>query len=300
MSSSVPSGSSSGRSPDAATSDPTAQGRIRDALRQIEADNAVRVLYAVESGSRAWGFASADSDFDVRFVYAHRPEWYLSVQRRRDVIEQPHNGDLDLSGWDLPKALGLLGKSNPPLLEWLRSPIVYMEVGSLATRMRELAERYASPSACLHHYLHMAENNHREYLRGERVWLKKYFYVLRPVLACRWIEERGTLPPMEFEALAADHLPEELRWAVDELLGRKRAGEELTVGPRIPAVSDFLGEELRRLAEVAHACGRAESPDHDELDHHLREVLRETWAARVRPGPEPASHYRPMSPKECQ
>lgn len=273
--------SRSGRLPHVTTATLTAPERIRDALRQTESDNEVRVLYAVESGSRAWGFASADSDYDVRFVYAHRPEWYLSVQRRRDVIERPPDDDLDISGWDLPKALGLLGKSNPPLLEWLRSPIVYREVGSLAPRMRELAERFASPTACLHHYRHMAENNHREYLQGERVWLKKYFYVLRPVLACRWIEAHGTLPPVEFETLAVDRLPEDLRQAVDDLLCRKRAGEELTVGPRIPAVSDFLGEELHRLAEVARALGRGESPDHDEVDMLLREALRETWVARI-------------------
>jgi uncharacterized protein len=254
---------------------------IRDALCRIELDEEVRVLYAVESGSRAWGFASADSDYDVRFVYAHRPEWYVSVQRRRDVIERPLDRDLDVSGWDLPKALGLFGKSNPPLLEWLRSPIVYLETGSLAERVRELAERFASPSACLHHYRHMAENNHREYLQGERVWLKKYFYVLRPVLACRWIEAHRTLPPVEFETLAEDRLPESLKQAVDDLLRRKRAGEELTVGPRIPAVSDFLDAELRRLAQVTRPPGRGELPDREELDALLREILRETWASRI-------------------
>jgi predicted nucleotidyltransferase len=100
---------------------------IRESLDQIENDERVRVLYAVESGSRAWGFASADSDWDVRFIYARRADWYLSVQRRRDVLEYTLSNGLDMSGWDLRKALGLFAKLNPPLLEWIRSPIVYRE-----------------------------------------------------------------------------------------------------------------------------------------------------------------------------
>src|SRR6201990_2789542 len=99
--------------------------RVRDALAQVEAERHVRVLYACESGSRAWGFASRDSDYDVRFLYVHEPDWYLSVQDRRDVIEEPLSDELDVSGWELRKALRLLRKSNPPLLEWLKSPFVY-------------------------------------------------------------------------------------------------------------------------------------------------------------------------------
>ncbi|MCE9610243.1 MAG: nucleotidyltransferase domain-containing protein [Chthoniobacter sp.] len=99
--------------------------RVRHALAQVEAERNVRVLFACESGSRAWGFASRDSDYDVRFLYVHRRDWYLSVEDRRDVIEQPIADDLDVSGWELRKALRLLRKSNPPLLEWLKSPVVY-------------------------------------------------------------------------------------------------------------------------------------------------------------------------------
>jgi predicted nucleotidyltransferase/plasmid maintenance system antidote protein VapI len=253
--------------------------RIRDALARIEVDRDVRVVYAVESGSRAWGFASVDSDYDVRFIYAHRPEWYLTTQRRSDVIERPMEDDLDISGWDLPKALRLLGKSNPPLFEWLRSPTVYVESGPLAQRMRDLTDRFSSPVACMYHYLHMAERNFREYLQGEQVWLKKYFYVLRPVLAGRWIEGHDTLPPVEFERLADEVLPRQLRMPVADLLERKRAGEELVRGPRIPVLSDFLAEETARLSEVARGQERAKPLDRDELDDLMREILRETWVA---------------------
>src|SRR5436189_1813350 len=98
---------------------------IKKELRRIEEQLEIKVLYAVESGSRAWGFASTDSDWDVRFLYARCPEWYLSVQDRRDVLEYPISEGLDVSGWDIRKALVLFARSNPPLMEWLRSPIVY-------------------------------------------------------------------------------------------------------------------------------------------------------------------------------
>ena len=137
-----------------------------------------------QSGSRAWGFASRDSDYDVRFLYVHRQDWYLSVEDRRDVIELPISEDLDVSGWELRKALRLLRKSNPPLLEWLKSPIVYRYDPAFAAEFGALAAEFYSPRRCFAHYLHMAFGNWRDYLRGrESVSLKKYLYVFRPLLA---------------------------------------------------------------------------------------------------------------------
>jgi uncharacterized protein len=123
--------------------------QITDAMEKIEQDHNVRVLYAVESGSRAWGFASKNSDFDVRFIYIHPPEWYLSIREKRDVIEIPINDDLDISDWDLRKALGLLQKTNPPLLEWLGSPIVYQDRYGLAEKMRQIVANNFSPRRCM-------------------------------------------------------------------------------------------------------------------------------------------------------
>ena len=119
--------------------------RVRDALAQVEAERNVRVLLACESGSRAWGFASRDSDYDVRFLYVHRRDWYLSIEDRRDVIEQPIADDLDVSGWELRKALRLLRKSNPPLLEWLKSPVVYRHDPVFAAEFGALATEFFSP-----------------------------------------------------------------------------------------------------------------------------------------------------------
>ena len=133
--------------------------RVQDALAQVEAERDVRVLFACESGSRAWGFASRDSDYDVRFLYAHRRDWYLSVEDRRDVIERPIADDLDVSGWELRKALRLLRKSNPPLLEWLQSPVVYRRDPVFTTEFGVLASEFYSPRRCFAHYLHMAFGN---------------------------------------------------------------------------------------------------------------------------------------------
>lgn len=138
-------------------------------LYEIEEEQNVKILYACESGSRAWGFPSSDSDYDVRFLYVNPLEWYLSIVNKRDVIEYPLNEQLDINGWDLQKALLLFRKSNPPLMEWLGSPIIYLEEYSTTEKMRELAKEYYSPIASIYHYLHMAQGNHGEYLKGERV-----------------------------------------------------------------------------------------------------------------------------------
>ena len=226
--------------------------RVRDALAHVEAAQDVRVLYACESGSRAWGFASGDSDYDVRFLYVHRRDWYLGVENGSDVIEQPIADDLDVSGWELRKALRLLRKSNPPLLEWLKSPVVYREDPIFINEFGNLAVRFYSPRRCFVHYLHMAAGNARDYLRGrELVSLKKYLYVFRPLLACRWIERQLGPVPMLFAELVNRVLEEkEVREALEELVRQKQAGKELAVAPPVEALSRFVDRELPRLESL--------------------------------------------------
>ncbi|MCQ6562718.1 nucleotidyltransferase domain-containing protein [Paenibacillus mendelii] len=256
------------------------QTKIRQELALIEAQENVRILYACESGSRAWGFPSQDSDYDVRFLYIRPAEWYLSIFERRDVIERPINDMLDMNGWDLKKALNLFRKSNPPLLEWLQSPICYSETYSAADRIRALTTATFSPQSCMHHYLHMARGNYREYLQGDLVKLKKYFYVLRPILACAWILERGTMPPIAFETLVVEMLPErnELVLAIDDLLVRKRAGVELDLGQRIGVINEFVESKLAEYEQIAGALPRSEGDMDGRLDELFRSVLHEAWA----------------------
>ena len=250
---------------------------IRSRLDAIEAGENVRIVYACESGSRAWGFPSADSDYDVRFLYVRPAEWYLSIDEKRDVIELPVEDGLDINGWDLRKALRLFRKSNPPLLEWLGSPIVYLERGAVAGRLRELAQAYYSPSACLYHYLHMARGNFREYLRGEIVWIKKYFYVLRPLLAMSWIEQGLGVVPTDFNVLLNKLVIEpNLRVEIERLLAAKRAGAELDRGPRIEPINGFIERELERW-EKQKIVSHRPTDFTDKLDELFRESLAEVW-----------------------
>ena len=249
---------------------------ILERLVAIEHTEAVRILYACESGSRAWGFASPDSDYDVRFIYVRPRDWYLSIdlEHRRDVIERPIEDVLDINGWDLRKSLQLMRKSNPPLFEWLHSPIVYRAQPGFREALLALTPVYYSPLGCAWHYLHMARGNDRAYLQGEQVRLKKYLYVLRPLLAVRWLESGRGVVPMPFRELVETLIPPgELREAIEHLLRLKQSGAELAWGPRIPALSDWIKAELARLAEGPNALVPTTKPGVEPLNALFREWL---------------------------
>ena len=239
--------------------------QILDALHKIEETEQVRILLAVESGSRAWGFASPDSDYDVRFIYVRPKNDYLRLEPLRDVIELPLNEVLDVNGWDLQKTLRLLYKSNPTLFEWFSSPIVYMET-DFAGRFREIMNRYFSTKRSLYHYISMAEGNYREYLKGEMVKAKKYFYVLRPVLACRWILQQATPPPMLFSELMDSQLPEEFRPEVERLLDLKIHSPEVKEIPRINSINEYLGASISEIKGILQTMEESKAPDWAELN----------------------------------
>ena len=252
--------------------DPAMRAQILDCLRRLEADHDVKVLFACESGSRGWGFASPDSDYDVRFIYVNRQSWYLTVEPGRDVIEQPISGELDVNGWDLRKTLQLLRQSNPTLLEWLRSPIVYRDEADTVARLRLLAEEGFSAVRGYHHYVSMAKKNFREHLRGEEVRYKKYLYVLRPLLAARWIRDGRGVPPMRFAALAEATLHDRaLLDEINRLLDVKMRAGEAATSPRWHGLHDFIEREL----EVAAARVPLDSsqPDTTMLDAFLAEIV---------------------------
>ena len=215
---------------------PEILAEIQARLDAIEAAEGVRILFAVESGSRAWGFPSPDSDYDVRFVYVRPRDWYLSIHPGRDVIETPIEGLFDVNGWDLKKALGLLIKPNPVLLEWLDSPIYYRRDDTAVTALKALADRTLHQVPATYHYRHLAESQWRRHIdRRDRVPLKKYFYVLRPVLALRWLRlNPNRRPPMNIQELRAGvGLPADVEAFVDDLLARKLVTKELGDGPRV-------------------------------------------------------------------
>ncbi|MDC9820738.1 nucleotidyltransferase domain-containing protein [Pectobacterium polonicum] len=219
--------------------------RIKLVLQDVEERYQVKVLYACESGSRGWGFASPDSDYDVRFLYVHRPEWYLRVEAQRDVIELPIDDELDVCGWEWRKALGLLKRANPTLIEWLDSPVVYQEDRDATSALRAAVPTWFSPSKARWHYLSMARKNFRGYLQEETVRLKKYFYVLRPLLAVRWIEAGKGMPPMRFSQLLAGTVDDpHLLAEVHQLLEIKQRSGEAEYGPRREVIHAFITQML--------------------------------------------------------
>ena len=176
----------------------------------------------------------------------------------------------------------LFRKSNPPLMEWLGSPIVYLETFSVAEKMRQLTKEYYSPIASSYHYLHMAQGNYREYLQGESVWVKKYFYVLRPILAVKWIENGMGVVPTEFDILVDKLIHEpKLKNAVDTLIRSKRAGQELDYGSRIDLISQFIEQELERFENYKVEHEKISAPI-NKLDAMFLNALDQVWGSDER------------------
>ncbi|WP_099468165.1 nucleotidyltransferase domain-containing protein [Konateibacter massiliensis] len=225
---------------------------IKEKLKEIEEKENVKILLAIESGSRAWGFASPDSDYDVRFIYVRKPEDYLRLDEKKDMIEWQLDDVLDINGWDLKKALIQFRKGNVTLFEWSNSTIVYKKTAEWE-RIYEAAKSYFSMKAGIYHYYGTAQSTYSQYLQDEQVKYKKYFYALRPLLACRYIEEYKCPPPILFDDLMRLDMPDELRSGIEELLEKKKVTDEKDLNPQIPVVIDFISSELERQKELVNA-----------------------------------------------
>ena len=241
-------------------------------LKEIEEKENVRILHCVESGSRAWGFASPDSDYDVRFIYVRPKEFYLRLDKTRDVIEWQLDDTLDINGWDISKALKLLYKSNPTLFEWNSSPIVYKTTDEWK-KVSSIINRYFVAKSGLYHYLSTAKNNYREYLKGKTVRLKKYFYVLRPLLACKWILAEGTPPPMLFRTLMDKYLEENLKPDVERLLDLKINKPEISECKRFDKVNEYIDRNIEAVEESIKPLPSTHLNGWDELNDLFLSIL---------------------------
>ncbi len=199
--------------------------KIIDKLREIEAEKGIEILFAVESGSRAWGFASPDSDYDIRFIFKRKSEDYLSLIEKKDTIEFMTEDDLDGSGWDLKKATLLLTKSNASFLGWLFSPIVYINKGDTLEKMRELATENFNPTAAFFHY-HSMNKGFQEQLDNEDLKLKPFFYAIRTALSANWILKNNTISPVVFTEFYA-HLDKLHIDLLNELIEIKANAKEM-------------------------------------------------------------------------
>lgn len=231
--------------------------KIKDFLEDIELVNDVKILLAVESGSRAWGVESKNSDWDVRFIYVHKPEWFFRIGKQRDVIEHVY-GDVDLVGWELRKALTLLQAGNVTLNEWINSPIVYHAEDEFVSRIREVEPEFFKTKAAMYHYAHFYKNHDEMYLQKEKCDMKRFLYYLRGVLACKWLEHNKSLPPVPFDELVnATVEDEEMRAKIAELIRLKKSGEE----HEIQVVDNSLMEYARQLGDYYNDFATSLKPE---------------------------------------
>lgn len=248
----------------------TIQDLIEQKLREIERKEHVKVLHAVESGSRAWGFASPDSDYDVRFIYVRPMDYYLGLEEKQDFINWELDETLDINGWDLSKALQHFHRSNATLYEWSNSPIVYRTTPEW-TGIKAVSQHYFSCKASMYHYYGTAKKNYSQYLMDDMVKYKKYFYVLRPLLACRWIEDRKCPPPVLFSELAEAELEAGLKTAAQRLLEAKARMKETERGPRMEVLNDYIRRSLSEYQEKIANMPDDRNPDWTELNRVFRE-----------------------------
>jgi predicted nucleotidyltransferase len=256
--------------------DLAARDEVLRRLDSIERAEGVRILLAVESGSRAWGFHSPDSDYDARFIYARREDDYLALSAPRDVIETPIQRLFDVNGWDIAKALRLMMRGNSVVQEWLASPIVYRAEPAFVVALQPISRAWRSAYADAHHYHGLLATQRSRFIEGrDRVRLKKYFYAVRPAIALHWLRERGGSPPMDLPSLLAGvKLPVEAAEALEELRAAKALSSEVGEGPPIPALDAYI-EAQAQWAILAK--GRMPDPDPAlvaETDAFFRSVVR--------------------------
>lgn len=248
---------------------------IKARLLELEKRNGVKILYACETGSRAWGFPSPDSDYDVRMIYKHDLDWYLSLSDQKDTIEfMSDDNELDVTGWDIKKCLKLMWKSNGALLERVQSPIVYINEQSTASLLKEYAFLCYSPIATMNHYLGMAKKCFSEIDGKEEVKLKKLFYALRASLASKWILTEDTPPPIVFNEMVK-HLKfdEKLKVRIAELIALKLGKSESYMHPAENDLNTLIRNEIAN-AEASFNSLKGRKAKNVQLDVLFRQMVK--------------------------
>lgn len=257
--------------------DPEIEEQIHKTLETIEHEREVKILHAVESGSRAWGFHSPNSDYDVRFLYVHKRDWYLSVYPGRDVIELPINEIYDVSGWDLKKTLHLALKSNAVVLEWLHSPIIYRSDPTFIEELKSFCRAAFHEKTLTYHYINLGTRQVDQTWRTkDKTQIKKYFYMIRPAMALRWLEknDNGADVPMDIQNLmhGAD-VPQNIRAEINSLIERKKSLTEKEEIGKIKILDEFMHEEFEKAEKRASGLPKSDKPDMEQADEFFRKWL---------------------------
>ena len=258
---------------------------ILEVIKNIELEYEVKVLFACDAGSRALGFPSIDSDYDIRFIYLHKRDWYLSIDEQKDVLEVPKHDRLsiqidprlDVSGWELKKALRLFRKSNPSLLEWLQSKEVYYQQYSTIEKMKKMEEAIFSAKPFMHHHINIAKKNFDKGLSNKKGNIKLYLYILRSILAGKWIVNSAAVPPTSLPELLQILPTLPIKEIILELLSAKQSGELLPDEIDISTLDQFISQEIDSLDAYAKKLSNNHADPTDLLNKLFRETLVEVW-----------------------
>lgn len=246
--------------------------KIREKISELEQKEQIKVIYAIESGSRAWGFASYNSDYDVRFIYVRNPEFYLKLEKTKDFIEYELNETFDINGWDISKTLKLLHCSNPTLFEWSNSPYIYKKTEEWDL-LAPIINNYFSSKKGLHHYLNTAINQYSRHLKTDIVKLKKYFYIIRPILACKWILNEKTPPPMLFTELVNTQLENDLKPIIQNLIEMKINSNEIELIPKIEILNKYIEKNFEILNNIIKTFPKNNHKNYTELNNIFLNII---------------------------
>lgn len=247
--------------------------KIKEKLAEIEEKEQVRVIYAAESGSRAWGVESPDSDYDVRFVYVRPLRDYLKLEKQSDVIDWQIDEVWDINGWDIKKVLQQFHGGNATLFEWCGSPVVYKQTTDWI-RVMKTAQNYFSEKAAVHHYYGIARNTWEKYLRGNTVKYKKYVYALRPILSVCYIEKYYCMPPVLLRDLMNTvALPGNVMETIERMLLLKTSVNEKALLPQLPVLQDYICTELDRISKTVKQITDDRKEDWEPLNKIFEELL---------------------------
>lgn len=253
-------------------------------INQIEKEYGVKILYACDAGSRALGFAAKGSDYDIRFIYIHKHDWYLSIDQHRDVIEIPKEDSLsimvdsrlDIVGWELTKTLRLFRKSNPSLLEWLKSKQVYREKGCLVEKLKFMQDTVFSQKPYINHHMNLAKRNITVIEKNGEFSAKLYLYILRSILSAKWVQIYQQIPPIEFEELLSILDSILVSNEVTKLLSMKQSGEQYFTGEN-KVLKKFIKQELELLDSYAKSVSQNVDDPTENLNELFRATLMSAW-----------------------
>jgi len=256
----------------------TIKESILGKLQHIEQTHEVKIPHAIESGSRGWGFAAANADYDCRFIYVHKAERYLSILEMDEFIEYELDETYDIKGYDLKRALKYIIKSQATINEWLSSNVIYIKNDPIINRLSELAADFFNPIPVSYHYLSLAKKMMAEIMATDEAKIKKYFYILRPIANLNYIQQYGKMPYMEYnKTLDAANPPSDVFVAIQALKEQKAALLEHDKIPQHAFLIDYFNSEINRFEGVLKEMKHEKNTDYTSLDEAFREIIEEVW-----------------------